>query len=142
MRIVVVGREPHDFANPPKSHGGWRNMAKQKIDYAFIKSLEGEIETTAASMTKQVGNLATVIEQLAKDWTGLGGAAFRKAQTDLNEDHDVLRRLLDGIREAVHNTKVGSESNDEEARQSMRNIDTNGSSAPGGQIPVSKISDY
>ncbi|WP_158288217.1 WXG100 family type VII secretion target [Streptomyces sp. ICBB 8177] len=104
---------------------------QQRLTYAEIQSLETDIQTTTESMTKQVQNLANMIAQLQSDWKGLGGTAFVRAQEQLNDDHTALRKVLEGIREAVHDTKVGAQTNDEQVLQDLKSVNVGGQPASG-----------
>ncbi|GAA1929730.1 WXG100 family type VII secretion target [Streptantibioticus ferralitis] len=101
-------------------------MTQQQLSYAEIHRLENDIQTTTESMTSQLHKLADMLAQLQADWKGLGADAFTKAQRDLNDDHNALRKSLEVINQAVHDTKVGSHSNDQQVLDDFKHVDVSG----------------
>lgn len=104
----------------------------QKVTYEELRTLQGDIDAVSISMTTQLQKLANVITQLEADWKGIAANTFRTQQMQLNDDHDALRRILDGIKEAVHDTNLSSQSNEADVLQSLKSIDVNGSAAGSG----------
>ncbi|MDF3294075.1 MULTISPECIES: WXG100 family type VII secretion target [Streptomyces] len=96
------------------------------LNYERIHKLERRIEDTSHSMTKQLGDLSNMLAQLQADWKGLGASAFTKAQQDLNDDHLALRKALDVIKQAVHDTKVGTHANDEQVTDDFKRVNLSG----------------
>ncbi|WP_431041874.1 WXG100 family type VII secretion target [Streptomyces sp. P1-3] len=104
----------------------------QKIsDPAFIKFKNALTESSTA-LSSNLKALANVIATTQAAWTGEGANAFTKAQQALNEDHDALLRLVNGIREAVELTQKSSRANDSEIYSQFGKIDVNGAAAGGG----------
>lgn len=64
-----------------------------------------KISETADAVTRQARELADILETVHAGWTGVGADGFRKAQSDLNLDHDEIRRLLAVLHDAVARTK-------------------------------------
>lgn len=64
-----------------------------------------KISETANAVTTQARELADILETVHAGWTGVGADGFRKAQSDLNLDHDEIRRLLAVLHDAVAQTK-------------------------------------
>ncbi|MEV6671542.1 hypothetical protein [Streptomyces sp. NPDC051162] len=105
----------------------------QKIsDPAFIK-FEGKIRETSEALSANLRSLADAIATVEAAWTGAGAQAFRTAQLALNDDHDALRRLIDGIHDAVSLTRKSSHANDADIMATFNKIDVNGA-APGGHL--------
>ncbi|KRV51051.1 hypothetical protein AQ490_02260 [Wenjunlia vitaminophila] len=104
----------------------------QKVTYDELRTLENEIDSVSVSMTNQLQKLANVITQLEADWRGIAANTFRSQQMQLNDDHDALRRILDGIKQAVHDTNLSSQANESDVLQSLRSIDINGSASGSG----------
>ncbi|MFB6534850.1 WXG100 family type VII secretion target [Streptomyces noursei] len=114
------------------------------LTYAEIEKLKNEIQSGSQSMSAQLRTLVNAIAAVETAWTGQGASAFRQAQNALNEDHAALRRMLDGIKDAVARTSVTSDANDAEVLSSFRGIDVNGGAAGGRLDPgaASGISNY
>ncbi len=113
----------------------------QKISDAAFKKFSDSMDETSQAFSSNLRTLANAIANLdGGQWKGEGHAAFRKAQISLNDDHDAVRRLLDGIREAVVLTHRASGANDGEIASSLNKVDVNGA-APGGHLS-SKIDGF
>ncbi|GAB2629906.1 hypothetical protein GCM10027168_71900 [Streptomyces capparidis] len=104
----------------------------QKVTYDELRRLEGDIDSVSIALTSQLQKLANVITQIEADWKGIAANTFRSQQMALNEDHDAMRRILDGIKNAVHDTNLASQSNEADVLQSLKSIDVNGSAAGSG----------
>lgn len=114
------------------------------LTYAEIEKLKNEIQSGSQAMSSQLRTLINAISAVESAWTGQGASAFKQAQNALNEDHAALRRMLDGINDAIAQTGTTSQSNDSEVLSSFRGIDVNGG-ASGGQLntgSASGISSY
>ncbi|MEU8622734.1 hypothetical protein [Streptomyces sp. NPDC048623] len=81
-----------------------------------ITQAKNKIMDTGEKVTKQARELANILETCSAGWTGVGAAGFKTAQTNLNEDHDVIRRLLNVLLNAVAETKNLSNANDDDVR--------------------------
>ncbi|MFD4027407.1 hypothetical protein ACFWRV_28435 [Streptomyces sp. NPDC058576] len=91
--------------NPSANFG----LADDKIIEAKNKIIE-----TANAVSRQSRELADILATAGAGWTGVGAAGFTSAQIKVNEDHDVIRRLLQVLMDAVGETKNLSNANDEE----------------------------
>lgn len=98
----------------------------QKVNGVDLKNLENNLGTVLESMNKQVQGLQTAIDELANRWTGVGASEFKRQQSQINQDHIALQRILNGIRTAIGETRRDSGANDENVLQSMRGIEGNG----------------
>ncbi|RLU96587.1 hypothetical protein CTZ27_16310 [Streptomyces griseocarneus] len=103
----------------------------QKISDPAFQTFEGQIRETSEALSGNLRALADVLATVGSAWTGAGAQAFRTAQTALNEDHDALRALIDGIHDAVAMTRKMSHANDADIVARFRQIDVNGSAAGG-----------
>ncbi|MEU5421308.1 WXG100 family type VII secretion target [Streptomyces sp. NPDC001407] len=103
----------------------------QKISDPAFTQFEGAIRETSEALSANLRSLADAIATVEAAWTGAGAQAFRTAQTALNEDHDALRRLIDGIHDAVALTRKSSHANDADIMATFNKIDVNGSAAGG-----------
>ncbi|MCX2181500.1 hypothetical protein KV205_13300 [Streptomyces sp. SKN60] len=81
-----------------------------------ITQAKNKIIETGGAVSKQARELANILETCAAGWTGVGAIGFKTAQTNLNEDHDTIRRLLNVLLNAVGETKNLSNANDDEVR--------------------------
>ncbi|RPK90423.1 MULTISPECIES: hypothetical protein [Streptomyces] len=82
-------------------------------DDPVIKAQNRIIET-ANAVSRQSRELADILATAGAGWTGVGAAGFASAQIKVNEDHDVIRRLLQVLLDAVGQTKNLSNANDDE----------------------------
>ncbi|KUJ64106.1 hypothetical protein ACZ90_61800 [Streptomyces albus subsp. albus] len=107
----------------------------QKISDAAFISFEGSIQETSTQLSSNLKKLADAIATVQGAWTGGGASAFVTAQRALNDDHDALRRLIDGIHDAVALTRKSSRANDDDILSQFRSIDVNGAAAGGHLAP-------
>ncbi|KJY41239.1 hypothetical protein VR41_13505 [Streptomyces sp. NRRL B-1568] len=103
----------------------------QKIEDAAFRKFENTLEETSGKLASNLKSLEGVIDIAKGAWEGEAAQAFVQAQQALNADHDALRRLLDGIHEAVKLTRKDAHANDAEVMASMKKIDVNGAAAGG-----------
>ncbi|ORT54386.1 hypothetical protein [Streptomyces sp. CB03238] len=89
------------------------------VDDPVIKA-KNKIMETGNEVSKQARELANIIETARAGWTGVGADGFRRAQIQLNEDHDRIRRLLGVLLNAVGETKNLSNANDVEVQASFK----------------------
>jgi uncharacterized protein YukE len=106
-------------------------MAGQSISYAAFQQFENTIGQVSGELSTNLKNLANAIATVQAAWVGEGASAFTRAQIALNDDHDALRRLIDGIHEAVITTRNLGSGNDADVLSSFRSIDVNGDAAGG-----------
>lgn len=97
---------------------------------------KNKIMETGQAVTRQARELADILETCGAGWTGVGAAGFKQAQTRLNEDHDMIRRLLGVLLHAVGETKNLSNANDEDVRRAFAAANTG---APAGPTPHSAL---
>lgn len=107
----------------------------QKISDPAFQKFENTIETVSTDLSANLKSLADAVATVQAAWTGSGAGAFQKAQVTLNEDHDALRRLIDGIHEAVTQTRKYGGANDQHVLSSFNRIDVNGDAAGGHLAP-------
>ncbi|GHF55131.1 MULTISPECIES: WXG100 family type VII secretion target [Streptomyces] len=105
----------------------------QQISDESFSKFENTLKEASAALSANLKSLVGVIDTAKAAWQGQAADAFVQAQHALNEDHDALRRLLDGIHEAVSLTRKSAHANDGDVMASMRAIDVNGA-APGGHL--------
>ncbi|MDA5285382.1 WXG100 family type VII secretion target [Streptomyces sp. NPDC054904] len=91
-----------------------------------------KISETANAVTTQSRELADILATAGAGWTGAGAEGFKKAQADLNIDHDEIRRLLGVLHHAVSQTKNLTNAQDEEVRSVFRTITPGGPSGLNG----------
>ncbi|GAA2725716.1 MULTISPECIES: WXG100 family type VII secretion target [Streptomyces] len=103
----------------------------QKIDDAAFVAFENSLKEASAAMSANLKSLVNAVEQVKPAWEGRAAQAFTTAQMQLNDDHDALRRLLDGIHDAVALTRKSSHANEEAVVSSFKSIDVNGGAAGG-----------
>lgn len=120
---------------------------KQKVDDKAFKTFTDAMDLTTGHFSANLRKLANVIATLdGGSWKGDAHRAFRKAQMDLNDDHDRVRRLVDQVREAVVLTHRSTGATDAEIAATMKGVDTAGApagSGGGGQhTPTSGIDKY
>ncbi|GAA0326957.1 hypothetical protein GCM10010302_77520 [Streptomyces polychromogenes] len=82
-----------------------------------------KISETADAVSSQSRELADILATVGAGWTGAGADGFTRAQTDLNLDHDEIRRLLGVLHEAVTQTKNLTNAQDEEVRAAFGSVD-------------------
>ncbi|MBF6045637.1 hypothetical protein GO001_10430 [Streptomyces sp. NRRL B-1677] len=107
---------------------------KQKVSDQAFKTFTDAIDTTSSHFSANLRQLANVIATLdgGSSWKGDAHSAFRKAQMDLNDDHDRVRRMIDRVREAVALTHRTSGATDAEIAAQMRGVDVSGGGAASG----------
>ncbi|MEU7132703.1 WXG100 family type VII secretion target [Streptomyces sp. NPDC046261] len=103
----------------------------QKIDDAAFITFENTIREASAALSSNLRSLVNAVGQAQGAWTGEAARAFVKAQHDLNDDHDALRRLIDGIHDAVALTRKSGKATDADVMAGFRSIDVNGAAAGG-----------
>ncbi|GGX80095.1 WXG100 family type VII secretion target [Streptomyces hiroshimensis] len=108
---------------------------RQKVSDEAFKTFTDAIDKTSSHFSANLRQLANVIATLdgGSSWKGEAHRAFRKAQSDLNDDHDRVRRMIDRVREAVVLTHRASGATDGEIAARMKGIDIGG----GGAAPAS-----
>ncbi|MEV7546008.1 hypothetical protein [Streptomyces sp. NPDC089915] len=89
------------------------------------------ISETADAVSRQSRELADILATAGAGWTGVGADGFTRAQSDLNLDHDEIRRLLGVLHEAVAQTKNLTNAQDEEVRAAFASVGE-GAGARGG----------
>ncbi|MFG2619124.1 WXG100 family type VII secretion target [Streptomyces sp. NPDC048507] len=85
-----------------------------------------KISETASAVTTQARELADILATVGAGWTGVGADGFAKAQSDLNIDHDEIRRLLGVLHHAVSQTKNLTNAQDDEVRAAFQSIGAGG----------------
>ncbi|MET9608624.1 WXG100 family type VII secretion target [Streptomyces sp. NPDC006512] len=90
-----------------------------------------KISETAQAVTTQARELADILATASAGWTGAGAEGFKRAQADLNVDHDEIRRLLRVLHHAVSQTKNLTNAQDEEVRSAFRTVTTGRSALDG-----------
>lgn len=80
------------------------------------------ISETADAVSRQSRELADILATAGAGWTGVGADGFTRAQSDLNLDHDEIRRLLGVLHEAVAQTKNLTNAQDEEVRAAFASV--------------------
>ncbi|MFF4221246.1 WXG100 family type VII secretion target [Streptomyces abikoensis] len=103
----------------------------QKIEDAAFVAFENSISEASAALSSNLKSLVNAVAQAQAAWSGQAATAFVQAQQALNDDHDALRRLIDGIHEAVALTRKSSHANDADVMSSFKSIDVNGAAAGG-----------
>ncbi|MEU1820526.1 WXG100 family type VII secretion target [Streptomyces roseifaciens] len=107
---------------------------RQKVSDEAFKAFTDAIDKTSSHFSANLRQLANVIATLdGGSWKGEAHSAFRKAQSDLNDDHDRVRRMIDRVREAVVLTHRASGATDAEIAAQMKGVDVGG----GGAAPAS-----
>ncbi|MFD8982944.1 WXG100 family type VII secretion target [Streptomyces sp. NPDC059564] len=89
------------------------------------------ISETANAVTTQARELADILATVSAGWTGVGAEGFKKAQSDLNIDHDEIRRLLGVLHNAVSQTKNLTNAQDDEVRAAFNSIGGSGGGRSG-----------
>lgn len=103
----------------------------QRVSDAAFQKFEQSIGLVSQELSANLRTLANAIATVDAAWTGGAANEFKLAQSALNDDHDALRRLIDGIHEAVVLTHRASGANDSELAGSLRGIDVNGGDSGG-----------
>ncbi|RKT07248.1 uncharacterized protein YukE [Streptomyces sp. 3211.6] len=85
-----------------------------------------KISETADAVSSQSRELADILATAAAGWTGVGADGFTTAQSQLNEDHDAIRRLLGVLHNAVSQTKNLTNAQDEEVRAEFAKLGKSG----------------
>ncbi|MCX5194013.1 hypothetical protein OOK31_08905 [Streptomyces sp. NBC_00249] len=80
------------------------------------------ISETAEAVTAQARELADILATAGAGWTGVGAGGFARAQSEVNTDHDEIRRLLGVLHHAVARTRNLSNAQDEEVRAAFRPV--------------------
>ncbi|MEX2983939.1 WXG100 family type VII secretion target [Streptomyces sp. C36] len=106
-------------------------MSGQSINYETFAKFENTIGEVTGHLSKNLQNLANLLETVRAGWQGEGANAFVTAQRALNDDHDALRRLIDGIHQAASATRRATSANDHDVLASFKGIDVNGAAAGG-----------
>ncbi|WP_424893483.1 WXG100 family type VII secretion target [Streptomyces sp. XH2] len=102
------------------------NDSHKVTDEAFKKFTDA-IDKTSGHFSANLRQLANVIATLdGGSWKGEAHQAFRKAQSDLNDDHDRVRRMIDRVREAVVLTHRASGATDAEIAAQMKGVNVHG----------------
>lgn len=96
-------------------------------DDPVVKAAD-RISRTADAVTSQARELADILATAGAGWTGVGAGGFTRAQSDLNLDHDEIRRLLGVLHHAVSQTKSLTNAQDEEVRAAFTSV----GAGPGG----------
>ncbi|GAA3376065.1 WXG100 family type VII secretion target [Streptomyces racemochromogenes] len=91
-----------------------------------------KISETAAAVSTQARELADILETVHAGWTGVGADGFKKAQSDLNLDHDEIRRLLKVLHNAVAQTKNLTNAQDADVHAAFGAINRGSGAAPAG----------
>ncbi|MFF5705724.1 hypothetical protein ACFY7H_25065 [Streptomyces sp. NPDC012794] len=98
-----------------------------------------KISETANAVTRQARELADILATAHAGWTGVGAGGFRKAQSDLNLDHDEIRRLLTVLHDAVAQTKNLTNAQDEDVRAAFHTINAGARAGTGGRSGLDSI---
>ncbi|MFD0378430.1 hypothetical protein [Streptomyces sp. NPDC127112] len=91
-----------------------------------------KISETGDAVSRQARELADILATAGAGWTGVGAGGFTKAQSELNVDHDEIRRLLRVLHDAVSQTKNLTNAQDEEVRAAFNAIDGGNGNGSGG----------
>ncbi|NGO73833.1 WXG100 family type VII secretion target [Streptomyces boncukensis] len=105
----------------------------QKISHAEFITFKNNLTEIRTQLGANVRHLQTLIGMVSNGWQGAGSMAFVRAQNTINNGHNAMNALLDGIIEATHQTQRLGKGNDEAILESFKGIDVNGSAA-GGHI--------
>ncbi|AZM91547.1 WXG100 family type VII secretion target [Streptomyces sp. W1SF4] len=89
-----------------------------------------KISETAGAVSTQARELADILETVHAGWTGVGADGFKKAQSDLNLDHDEIRRLLKVLHNAVAQTKNLTNAQDADVHAAFGAINRGSGAAP------------
>ncbi|MEU8437132.1 WXG100 family type VII secretion target [Streptomyces sp. NPDC029216] len=84
------------------------------------------ISETANAVTTQARELADILATASAGWTGVGADGFTTAQSQLNEDHDAIRRLLGVLHNAVSQTKNLTNAQDAEVFAAFKPLGNSG----------------
>ncbi|MEU5612554.1 hypothetical protein AB0H03_28150 [Streptomyces sparsogenes] len=114
-------------------------MSNQKVSDSAFAAFTAELDQSIQGFASNMKLMADILATVDAGWQGQGASAFKKAQMDLDQDHDAVRRLVDGIREAVVMTHRHSGANDDEIASQLKGIDVNGSAAGGHITPGSTV---
>ncbi|GAA2371971.1 hypothetical protein [Streptomyces cuspidosporus] len=109
-------------------------MNRQKVSDSAFQAFTNELDQSIQGFASNMKLMADILATVDSGWRGGGAGAFKKAQMDLEQDHDAVRRLVDGIREAVALTHRASGANDDDIAGQLRGIDVNGADHAGGHI--------
>ncbi|MEV5243210.1 WXG100 family type VII secretion target [Streptomyces cinnamoneus] len=110
----------------------------QKVDDAHFRAFKNSIEESSAAFSANLRTLVNAIDNIAGRWEGNAAAAFKQAQSDLNREHDAVRRLIDEFSQAVSETHKNSKANDADIAASMKRAHASAGSGHG----TSAISAY
>ncbi|MER6145581.1 WXG100 family type VII secretion target [Streptomyces sparsogenes] len=114
-------------------------MSKQRVSDSAFQTFTNELDQSIQGFASNMKLMADILATVDSGWQGQGAGAFKKAQMDLEQDHDAVRRLVDGIREAVALTHRASGANDDDIASQLKAIDVNGSAAGGHITPGSSV---
>ncbi|MFF4576799.1 hypothetical protein [Streptomyces sp. NPDC001389] len=104
-------------------------------DDPVVKAAD-RISRTADAVTSQARELADILATAGAGWTGVGAGGFTRAQTDLNLDHDEIRRLLGVLHHAVSQTRSLTNAQDEEVRAAFGSV---GAGHGGGRSGLDRL---
>ncbi|MEV5510498.1 WXG100 family type VII secretion target [Streptomyces orinoci] len=96
--------------------------SKQKISEDAFNQFTSTIDVAIEAFNKNVQKLQSAILAVEGNWKGQAHAAFQQAQTELNEDHMVVNKLIQEIREAVGKTHTMGGANDGDIAASMKGV--------------------
>ncbi|MFD8386283.1 WXG100 family type VII secretion target [Streptomyces sp. NPDC059679] len=114
-------------------------MSKQRVSDDAFRIFTNELDQSIQGFASNMKLMADILATVDSGWQGQGAGAFKKAQMDLEQDHDAVRRLVDGIREAVALTHRASGANDDDIASQLKGIDVNGAAAGGHITPGSGV---
>ncbi|MFJ8164792.1 hypothetical protein ACIRBY_28230 [Streptomyces sp. NPDC096136] len=104
-------------------------------DDPVVKAAD-RISRTADAVTAQARELADILATAGAGWTGVGAGGFTRAQSDLNLDHDEIRRLLGVLHHAVSRTRSLTHAQDEEVRAAFGSV---GAGHGGGRSGLDRL---
>lgn len=113
---------------------------KQQVTEASFNTFKNNMDEASQAFTANLRTLVNAIENVSGRWSGDAHQAFVTAQTQLNEEHDAVRRLIDHVREAVAFTYNNATANDGDIASRIKGVDAGGGS--GGHDAQSKIAHY
>ncbi|MDT0547189.1 hypothetical protein [Streptomyces lonegramiae] len=114
-------------------------MSKQKVSDSAFQTFTNELDQSIQGFASNMKLMADILATVDAGWQGVGAGAFKKAQMDLELDHDAVRRLVAGIREAVVQTHRSGGANDDDIAAQLKGIDVNGAAAGGHITPGSNV---
>lgn len=99
---------------------------KQKVTDASFNAFKSSMEESSQAFTANLRTLVNAIENVSGRWQGRAHDAFVRAQTELNDEHDAVRRLIDDVREAVALTHKNASANDGDIASRIKGVDVSG----------------